>query len=229
MQSVLNFLKAPPAGLLYCGAAYLALGIIFCLTGFAAVVSCVVAGMPPVDSGPCAGVSLSTHLLVIAQAVPMALLRIAFWPYWAFGFSGAGFMEWLVWPWLGNNGKSFGETTFSINALFAIAVAGLAVALGVRCLRCMVRTARISAAYWHIAMKDPAAVYDHIMASPDWHVFTEKPGGGFGAGLPPGEWDGPYTITCPERTPPVIHAFGRVPGYEQSQAAFAAQYHAQKS
>lgn len=219
-----SLLRAPPEMLLVAGGIYIIIGVVLCVIGLLSGALCVAAALSPFEFGPCAAVPAHTVMLHYAHSVPLLVLRIAFWPYWAFGFSDASFMEWLITPWLSAPGTIAAEG--NLGSLIIVAIIGaFCFFICLKCLRGMLHTAKHSLRFWHIAMKDPDAVYDFVLSSPDWHVFHEKPPGGFGAHLPPGEWDGPFNLES-KKGRPVIHAFGRIPGYEGGQQDFIARYHA---
>jgi hypothetical protein len=219
-----SLFRAPPEMLLVAGGLYMIAGVIFCVIGIAAGTLCVAAALSPLTFGPCAVVPAHTVMLHFAHSVPLLALRLLFWPYWVLGFSDMPFMEWLITPWLSAPGAIAAEGDL-LDLVTVAAIGGFCFFICLKCLRGMLHTTIHSARFWHIAMKDPDAVYDFVLSSPDWHVFREKPPGGFGAHLPPGEWDGPFNLSS-KTGRPVIHAFGRTPGYEGSQQDFVARYRA---
>jgi hypothetical protein len=222
-----SLLRAPPEMLLVASGIYMIIGVLFCVIGLLSGALCVAAAMSPFEAGPCAVVPAHTVMLHYAHSVPLLVMRMLFWPYWVLGFSDTPFMAWLITPWLSAPGAIAAEGDL-MDLITVAAIGGFCFFLCLRCLRGMLHTARNSLRFWYIAMKDPDAVYDYVLSSPDWHIFHEKPPGGFGAHLPPGEWDGPFNLDS-KKGRPTIHAFGRMPDYEGSQQAFVARYRAAKT
>lgn len=227
---MLNRLKSlyrkTPNALMVAGGFYILVGLALCLIGLLSGTLCVVAALSPFESGPCASIPAHNVIIHFARSIPLILMRLLLWPYWALGFSDTPFLEWAFSPWLSAPGTI--STDGSVFDLLGGAAIGIiCLLLCIKCLRGMVRTIIESARFWHIAMKDPDAVYDFIMSSPDWFVFTTEPAEGFKAHLPPGEWDGPHVLDS-KNGRPRIHAFGHIPGYEGSQQDFVARYKANK-
>ncbi len=74
--------------------------------------------------------------------------------------------------------------------------------------------------FWKLASKHPDLAYDLFQQSEYWHVFVDKPPGGFKASLPPGEWDGPFKLAIPQLDWKVVTIYGKVPEYEKTQQVF---------
>ncbi len=74
--------------------------------------------------------------------------------------------------------------------------------------------------FWELASKHPDLAYDLFQQSECWHVFLDKPPGGFKASLPPGEWDGPFKLAIPQLDWKVVTIYGKVSEYEKTQQAF---------
>ncbi len=216
--------RAPPEMFLVAGGIFMLIGVAFCVIGLAAGTLCVAAALSPLTFGPCAAVPAHTVMLHFASSVPLLTLRLLFWPYWVLGFSDTPFMEWLITPWLSAPGTIASDGDL-LDLVTVAAIGGFCFFVCLKCLRGMIPTMEGALRFWYIAMKDPDAVYDYVLTSPDWHIFHEKPPGGFGAHLPPGKWDGPFNLES-KKGRPVIHAFGRSPGYEGSQEEFVRRYHA---
>ncbi len=74
--------------------------------------------------------------------------------------------------------------------------------------------------FWKVAGKHPDDVFEMFQKQDRWHVFFEKPGGGYKSALPPGEWDGPFMLAIPKLGGRRITVYGKVPEYEKAQQDF---------
>lgn len=74
--------------------------------------------------------------------------------------------------------------------------------------------------FWKVAGKHPDEAFGMFQKQDCWHVFFEKPEGGYKRTLPPGEWDGPFLLAIPELGGRVVKVYGRVPEYEKAQQDF---------
>ena len=74
--------------------------------------------------------------------------------------------------------------------------------------------------FWKIAKKRPDDVYDMFQKQDYWHIFLEKPQGGYKSELPPGEWDGPFWLVVPSLGGTRITIYGKSPEYEKAQQEF---------
>lgn len=77
--------------------------------------------------------------------------------------------------------------------------------------------------FWKLASKYPYAAHEMFQNQDCWHVFTEKPEGGYRASLPPGEWAGPFKLFLPMNGNRPVTIFGRVPEYEEAQKNFVSK------
>lgn len=71
----------------------------------------------------------------------------------------------------------------------------------------------ISTRFWRAASKYPEAAYQWFTAESCWQIVNTRPSA---------EWCGPFKLYVPS-IGKMIHVYGRVPDYEQSQHSFLVQ------
>lgn len=74
--------------------------------------------------------------------------------------------------------------------------------------------------FWKVAGKHADDAFEMFQQQDCWHVFVEKPMGGYRGELPDGEWDGPFKLAIPKLGNRLITVFGKVPDYEDAQQQF---------
>lgn len=74
--------------------------------------------------------------------------------------------------------------------------------------------------FWKSAGKHPNEAFEMFQREECWHVFIDKPEGGYKSELPKGEWDGPFKMAIPMLGGKLITVFGKVPEYLEAQKEF---------